>query len=689
MDQNIPPMNQVYHGDNAIHARIQKLMQESKDPDFTKCLNLLGSALWEGRISDKFATEEIDKNYFVYQQKMSQMQQQFQQQQQCQQYQQPQQQSGYIYPGQFQYVSKPVTKPKKNVEFAVGAGVLGVTGAIFLLIAFVIFAMNFMSGLVKGICLYVIAIVVILISELFVRGKQEKFARGMTAVGISGLFLCTVINYTYLCIFNSVVAFILVGITAAIPLFFTYKKDSGIFRIITILGSVICLLPMIAYEDVNKYLVTCVMVIIIQIAAALIPSKREQRVIWIILMIVQALSIIMLALRCHGQNIVALWNPLFVVMMIALLNLLFLRAKVFTGSVITYCIIYFINIVVMMPLNVLEYPNFLFAILPLAVVTIVFTILIKHDTCRWIPYWFFSGVVLSAVFEDGRKFAYEWIGFILIIALFIAAKVFSRVKKLHVSECIITIFTFAYLLGINTNRHDAEFINTVMLLILTICFIISVVTINYWHAFYQLIITASAIVCAFKLCPGVVRLPIVTGLIILSVFLFSFIKKNRTESSMKIYNLLALCMTGICYFGMLFVENIYIFLIMLLFGITVFVFFFDEKYLLATRHKSLWIGCFLTYMFFLLDVPYPIINSVLLTGTAILCVVAGFVAKDKPARIYGIVMAIVVAFKAALFDFGEMEVVQRMLTFLIVGVLIIIISYIYILLEKKLSQEDN
>ena len=62
MNQNIPPMNQIYHGDNAIHARIQRLISESRDPEFTRCLNQLGSALWEGRISDQFASEEIDKN---------------------------------------------------------------------------------------------------------------------------------------------------------------------------------------------------------------------------------------------------------------------------------------------------------------------------------------------------------------------------------------------------------------------------------------------------------------------------------------------------------------------------------------------------------------------------------------------------------------------------------------------------
>lgn len=679
MNQNIPPMGQVYHGDNSIHQRIQQLMKESQDPEFTRFLNQLGNALWQGQISDKFAVEELDRNYFAYQQKMQQIQQQQMQNQA---------QSGYIYPGQFQYIGKPVVQPKKNVEFAVGAGVLGVTGAIFLLIAFVIFAMNFMSGLLKGICLYAIAISVILVSELFVRRKQPKFALGMTGVGISGLFISTVINYTYLSIFNSVVAFILIALTAGITLFFTHKKDSGVFRIIAIMGSVICLFPMISYEDVNKYLVTCAMVIIIQIAAALIPNKKEQRAVWIIQMVTQCLSLVMLAIRGQGQNIVTQWNQAFVVMMILLLNLLFLRAKVFTGSVVTYCIIYFINIV-MLPTHMLEYPNFFFSVLPLAVVTILFTILLKHNICRWIPYWFFNAVVIGALCENNSGYAYEWIGFICVIGLFVWAKVVSKVKTLHISECMVTVITFIYLLGINKDNCGTENVRTVMLLILAICFIISVVSVNYWHTFYEFAITTVSIICAVKLCPGVVKLPIVTGIIILSIFLFSLRRKGKKEFSIKLYNILALCAVGICYFWMLFVNNIYIYLIMLLFGITVLVFIFDEKYELSARHRSMWIGCFLTYMFLILNAEYPIVNSVLLAGTAILCVAMGFISREKPVRIYGIIMAIIVALKVALFDFGEMEVVQRMLTFLIVGILILVISYIYILLEKKISREDN
>lgn len=667
MNQNISSVNQMYHGDNEIHQRIQQMINESQDPEFTVFLNQLGSALWQGRINDKFALEELDRTYFEYQQKMQQKSQ-----------------NGYIYPEQFRDVSKPISQSKRNVEYTVGAGVLGVTGAIFLLIAFTIFAINFMSGLVKGISLYAIAAVVVLISEVLIRKRRPPIASVMTGVGISGLFLSTVINYTYLSLFNDAVAFIIIALIAGLTLFLTYKNDSGVFRIIAIMGSVISLFPMMSVEDDMKYLITCAMVIIIQIAAALISSKKEQRAVWLMQMIIQFLSLALLFARGRIENISVQWIQLYVVLMIALLNLLFLRAKVFTGSVITFCVIYFMNIV-MLPKNMLELPNMFFSILPLTIVTLLFTWLIKHNICRWIPYWYLGAVVISSLCQNNSQYAYEWVGFICITVLFISAKMVSRVNVLHVSECIITLTAFIYMLGINKENCLTEINRIAMLLILTICFILSIVSVNYWHAFYELIITATMVLCTAKLCPGIIKLPIITGVIALSIFFFSFRKEGKKEYSIKLYNMLALCMAGVCYLRMIFIDNLYIYIIMLLFGITVLAFIFDEKYRLPGRHKNMCIGCFLTYMFMILHTEYPIINSILLMCTAILCVAMGFISKEKPVRIYGIIMAIVVALKVALIDFGEMEAMQKMLTFLCVGALILVISYIYVILEKKLS----
>ena len=524
MEQNASCTNQIYHGDNEIHQRIQNLINESADPEFTLFLNQLGNALWQGDIDDMSARNELDRAYSVYRQKMQR---------------EHQSAPGYIYPGRIEHITEPVIPHKRNIEFTVGAGVLGVTGAIFILIAFVIFAMNFMSDLIKCISLYAIAMTVILVSEMRLRKRNDKSAKIMTGIGIIILCVCGVIN--------------------------------------------------------------------------LVKS----------------------------------------------------------------------------PLRMLEYPNWIYLLLPFAIITIVLTILLKHPKSRWIPYWFFNGIVLSSVCENASDKAYSWTGFICMLVLFMWSKICSKAKVLHVSECIITIIAVLYMLGINVGNCGTENISTVMLLIITICFIISVLAVNYWHAFYEVIITVATIICVFKLVPETVRLPIITGILILCMFLFSMLCKGKTELSIKTYNIIVLCMIAVCYFNVIFIDNIYIYLAMILFGVTLFVFFFEDKYKLQTRHKGLWIGCFLTYMLLILDTGYPIINSVFLAATAILCVAMGFISRTKPVRVYGIIMAIVVAIKIALIDLSGIGTMQKVLAFMIVGILIWVISYIYILLEKKIAQDDN
>lgn len=69
------------------------------------------------------------------------------------------------------------------------------------------------------------------------------------------------------------------------------------------------------------------------------------------------------------------------------------------------------------------------------------------------------------------------------------------------------------------------------------------------------------------------------------------------------------------------------------------------------------------------------------------CVGIGFIQKDKTERICGLVMAIFVCGKLVLYDFREVEMIYRMIVFLVVGVLALSISFIYILLEKNMDKK--
>lgn len=637
MNQNIEQSGTKKHyGDPLLHQRIQQLIRESVEPEFTRFLNQLGNALWNGKISDSAAAAKLEKNYAIYRERMKQ--------------ETPHSmdipESASVSSDDRMSTVQSIEKPQihssrgNRAEFAVGAGVLGIIGAAFLLIAFAIFAMNFMSGLVKEICFYGIAL----------------------------------------------------ALTAA-AFWLRCKKDSGVLWIIALYGSIICLFLMIPFKEFAEFMTTGVLILGIQTAAAFVPSGSRQRAAWIFQMILVCLSILLFNGRGIALGIRGEWLAVFTVLMLILLNLLFLRAEVYKGSAAAFCITYAIGIC-SLPVFFLEsWKLYVLLMIPLAVVTVVFTLLHKHSVCRWIPYWFFHGIVwycLAAV--QTKAFNawgfYGWGGFVCVVLLFVAAHMLSGFKELRYSQCVITLFAFFYEMGMTAQKCGTMGNQVAMVLILTAAFLLISLRIRRWHAFYEVMITLSVVICAMKLCPWKIVLPVIAGIFTLGIFLFGMMKKQQKQS-LKAYTVFNLCCLAVCYLWLAFGAPIYIYIIMLLFGITVMVFSFDEKYGLSDKNKYLWLGIYLTYMFLILYTGNAIINSILLAGTAILCVCMGFGMRQPAVRIYGLILAVLVAFKVVMADFAGVKTVYRMLAYLIVGALILVISFIYTRLEKKLTQEEN
>ncbi len=318
------------HGSREFHQRIGQLITDSRDPEFTAYLNQLGSALWSGQIDDGTAASELDKNVNLYRLRMR--------------------------------------KEKSRLEFTVGAGVLGVVGAIFLLIAFVIFAMNFMSGFVKGICLYGIAAAVLAVSELFVKKRQETFSFGMTGAGISGLFLTTVINYAYFSVINDIAAVVLI---TGLAFWISYKRDSGLFRIIALSGNLVCLLPVVDYQNVWQFFIAGVMVLLFQAGAAFMPAKKEQNVTLVFQMVISSLSVVLFSGKAASGNLSAVWISAFVIVMTALLNLLFFKTKMDSVSAAVYFAAGAVNSLCLCVSGLEGWKICLFLFVPLAVVAAV------------------------------------------------------------------------------------------------------------------------------------------------------------------------------------------------------------------------------------------------------------------------------------------------------------------------------
>ena len=91
----------------------------------------------------------------------------------------------------------------------------------------------------------------------------------------------------------------------------------------------------------------------------------------------------------------------------------------------------------------------------------------------------------------------------------------------------------------------------------------------------------------------------------------------------------------------------------------------------------------LTYMALIVNTNVPVINSVLIMLIALVSVTLGFLKKDKPVRIYGLVLSFCTCGKIALYDYWGAPVLQKTVLFFVVGVIALAIAGIYIVLEKN------
>ena len=82
---------------------------------------------------------------------------------------------------------------------------------------------------------------------------------------------------------------------------------------------------------------------------------------------------------------------------------------------------------------------------------------------------------------------------------------------------------------------------------------------------------------------------------------------------------------------------------------------------------------------------YRITSSILLMVTGLLGIVFGFRQTDRKLRIYGLVLCLLMCLKITLFDF-RVQSLQRIILFMAAGVVALMISGVYALMDKKYNK---
>lgn len=574
---------------------------------------------------------------------------------------------------------------KTDMEFGIGAVVLSIVGALFIIAALVIFGLNFMDNLQQGIFFYVLAGVVIAFSELVLRKHLERFAQAVTGIGVCVLYTATILNYLYLHTMNSVAALFATVAVSVFALLLSRKRESASLRMIGILGCYISLMPLDKFASQTEFIIPCVILLIVNAIYLLLPVSKNDRAVRNVHATANMVASGYLMIMAWISDISAAWVFAFLVAILLIHYLIYYGTKM-EGSLQYFYVIGHVLFHSFLAFAVWDEKFYIVATLVLALVNGVGIFLYRDKAIRWTSLHCFA--VYFVLVCDSVSIKDALVGVAVVYVLY---QVLSHIwnEELRMSDFIVSIFTaLVFLFNMQSDTN--------MQYVLLAVLVLSIVGIRYDKAFREILVMS--VLWAFGLFGFdqiEIALPLSLVFLLVCVALFTRVELYQSSKVKTlvtfawVYNGLSL-LTSITQLGapnrismtiVLLAESA---LLMLLFSQVSGT---DEENVVKYRTHALTI--FFTYMVFAFGIELPIAVSILLMIIAVASVAVGFWLKIKSVRIYGLCMSLFVCGKLLLVDFADAQSADRVISFLVVGVIALAISYIYMRIERSLAEKEN
>lgn len=662
-----------------VRIMLCRLMEESKDPYYDQYLAQMLRDLDSGKATPAQVEQEAQRSYNQYRQRMMQ------------------QEMAKIHElHRQQEMAKPEAKKKGSMEFKVGAHVFSFLGAVFILAAFVILGFNFMNGLAQGLCLYGVAIILVILSELLLSRKLPAFSTVLTGIGIGGLYAANIVNYLVLHTINGMITLAVALLIAVGAFLISKKKESAAMRIISLLGCYISFFPVKGFETEFRFLIAAVLLFIINISGVFIQNQKWQMTIDSVHVFLNMFFTTLIIGIARIEELNPAYLVLFVMTSFIFNSILCLRRSAEKENIIFVfgcvangiCILFLFLIGNTSPgaydPGMVLFVHLLTEIFMAAVCGVIFLLWDKEDGRRWGQVYFVVGTVLAlSTFTE-----YHLERTIAVLAVFFIVKLLADRKEIRVLDCIVVVWTG--LLGVWFSDDWYCWLFAAALLL-------SALKIKSMYIFHELVITFSILAICWNQCGYYLNrefnfdrgwlYPAGAGMLLLLFLVFNHLPGLK-DKDQKPYNIVNIILMALYYFSVWRCDNYIFNSIMMVLGTVTIIVIFRKRYELNIPGKQLFLAGFLVYFALTGHFKSPVIVSILLMIIALGCVGGGFKAGDKVERICGLVLAFIVCIKLVTFDFREVEILYRMIVFFVVGAIALIISFIYVQLEKNIERQE-
>ena len=574
---------------------------------------------------------------------------------------------------------------KKDMEFGVGAVVLSIIGALFIIAALVIFGLNFMDNLQQGIFFYVLAGVVIAFSEFVLRKHLERFAQAVTGIGICVLYTATILNYLYLHTMNSVVALVLTVAVSVFALLLSRQRESASLRMIGILGCYVSLMPLDEFQSQTEFIIPCVILLIVNVIYLLLPVESGNRSVRNVHSTANVVASGYLMFTAWISEIQAVWVIVFLIFMLVIHYGIYYKSTL-NRSLKGFFISGQILLHLFLAFAAFDEKIYIATAVVAAIVHIVAVWLYRDGSARFVGVhcWSVFLAIASGSMTEGEFL----VSVAVIYVIYHVLPLFWK-KEFSISNKIVTVVSaLLFLANMNSDSN--------MQYVLLGAIVVSILCAHYDKVFHE--IAVMSVLWAFGLFGfGQVAIAIPLSLIFLlmCVALFTKFEAYRDDYTKYlvgfawVYNGLCLLTSMLEMYDpnrismaiILVVESA---LLMLLFSETSGT---QKQNIVKCRAHAL--GIFYTYMVFAFGIELPIAVSILLMVIAVASVSAGFLLKIKSVRVYGLCMSLFVCGKLLLVDFADAQSADRVISFFVVGVIALAISYLYMRIERSLAEKES
>lgn len=659
-------MNSEMKTIDSVRDRINKLRSESCDHYYTQYLTDIMNDLDLRRVSLEYVNAELDRTYRLYLERMNQ------------------------------------TKPEAikstftdGTEYAIGTIALSIVGALFLLVSFITFGLNYLAGVWQGIFLYIISILIILLSELLIKRKLLNFSHGLTGLGIGALYASTFINYMYMRNFGGIAAIIITVLITVFSFFISRRKDSAVIRMISFIGCYVCFISIARFQNQIEFLFAAGTIFLVNVTSTFFPNLKHNEVIHNFHMSLNTIFIIAFTILARQSGVMDFYIIMYLILNIVLLNIVSLKQEKRLINALFFGITAgIITIILLAVLNDLTHPYqlisqriyyLLITYVMVAAVSIFFYILNREKMGRAFQYYYFILFTL-AILLNPIKDEYIW----GMLFLFLAVKIFGRAREYEAGNAIVTVFALGSGLYCYMIWPAWLFFAAALL---------TIPLIRRFRLFYQYIISLYLIwFIALKTPDYELFLPLAALVLALLVPLFNYLSKlsdirspGRSNfpdaTASKIYNLTNLAAIAFLSLLCVFINNAFSGLAVTLIGAVSLILYLKPAFYLEFKKRYLLLAAYLTLMLLIIRFPNPIYSSAAMMIIAFVLVITGFKILDKSLRLYGLALAIFACVKIGLYDFRGIGALQQTIVFMVIGTIALAISIIYSRLEKIKNAE--